>query len=119
MIVAVVAVRMVEVTVHEEVGVVAVWNRFVPAARSMGVVLRVPVAGVRWGAVSGVRAVDGEAMLVDMVAVRVVQVPIVKVVRVVAVLHGGVAAVGTVLVVMVVVDRVIVAHALPLSSISA
>ena len=88
MVVAVVPVRVVEAPLDEEVDVVAVGNRLVAAA------VAVLVAGTLVGAVTavGMLLVDLEPVLVDMVAVGVVQVPVVEEVDVALVDHLRVAA---------------------------
>ena len=78
MVVAVALVLVVQVTVDEVVGVVAVGDRLVPAAGTVhvaGVVAGARVAGV---AVIRVGRVDREHVVVNVVAVWVVQVPVVE-----------------------------------------
>ena len=50
MIVAMVAVNMVEVTVHAVVYVITVWNGFVATARTMDMIRVMTVALMRWRA---------------------------------------------------------------------
>jgi hypothetical protein len=98
-VVAVVAVRVVQVAVDEVVDVVAVGDRFVAAAGA------VHVAGLVAAAARGAGVqpsgflvgVTSRLVLVDVVTVRVMQVAVVQVVDVVAVPDRGVAAVGAVL----------------------
>lgn len=90
MIVAVIAVGMVETPANEIVDVIAVRHRFVPAAFTVDVARLVP----RGGAPATVRVAFGDLQtaLVDMIAVHRVQAAIVEVVHVVAVPDGGVSA---------------------------
>lgn len=99
-VVAVRAVRVVEVAVDQVVHVVAVRHGFVAAARPVPVAAVVGAAGVVGRAVGRVRAPDGEDVLVDVVAVGVVQAAVVEVVHMAVVPDGRVAAGGAVPVVV-------------------
>jgi hypothetical protein len=101
-VVAVIAVRMVEVTVDEVVDVIPVRDRLVTAAGPVHVIGRVGAARVR-GATRGVRGVDLERVLFDARCTGVVQVTVVHVVDVIPVLHCGVTAAGAVDVIVIVV----------------
>ena len=101
MVVAVVAVRVVQVPGDEVVDVVAVRNGSVATIGAVDVVLGVPAASVLRGAVCGVGFTHGQGVLFDACARDVVQVPIVDVVNMVAMLNGGVPTVGAMLVGMV------------------
>jgi hypothetical protein len=111
-VVAVAAVRVVQVFADEVVVVIAVRHAQVAAARPVHVARVVAPARVRWRARARVGRVDGERVLVDVVAVHVVEVTVVEVVRVPLVFDGRVAAACTVLVRVTIVDRVI-AHLAP------
>jgi hypothetical protein len=100
-VVAVVAVRVVQVAADEVIGVVAVGHGLVAAAGAVLVGLVVAVAGVGRRAGGRVGGADRQAVLLDAAAVGVVQVAVVQVIDVVFVLDGGVAAAGAVLVVVV------------------
>jgi hypothetical protein len=102
-IVAVVAVRVVQVAAHDVVGVIPVRNRLVTAPRPVDVPGGVPAAVVRRCTTGRVGGGDIQVVLVHMVAVRVVQVAVVQVVGVAVVLDGGVPAPRPVLMVVVVV----------------
>jgi hypothetical protein len=91
-VVAVLAVRVVEVAVHEVVDVIAMRDRRVPTAGAVHMVLRVAGAGMARRAVGRVRGVDANGALVDVAFVGVVEVPIVEVIDVVTVADGRVAA---------------------------
>jgi len=117
-IVAVITVHMMEVVVHYVVHVITVGNLRMPAARTVDVVLPVLTARMLWGAARRVGRADRKDVLVHMVAVDMVQVPIVQIVGVVPVLHGDVA---TTCAMLVVVSFVYLAvrlwHALSLSGV--
>ncbi len=94
MIIAVVAVRVVEVAADEIIGVIAVRNYLVPTARAMGVALFVPRTAVRRRALRGIGRIDRDAALVDVIAVDAMHVTVVQIVAVVAVLNALVPATG-------------------------
>lgn len=110
--VAVPAMRMVEMAVDEVVLVVAVGNRFVPAARAVLVAVVVGAARVFGGAVSRVGFVDREPMLIVVAIVRMVQMAVVEIVGVPVVANRGVAAALAVLMPVVVV-RLVAHESLP------
>lgn len=95
-VVAVVAVTVVQMARNEIVGVVAVRNGFVAAAVAVNVVRVVRAARVGRGARDWVRRPDVERAFVDVSVVRVVQMAFVDVVDVVIVFDGGVPAAGAV-----------------------
>ncbi len=94
MVVAVVAVRMVQASIDEVVGVVAVRDWVMSTARPVNMTAVVTRGGV--GVICGVIGVNGENMLIDVALVRVVQMAVVEVVDVPVVLNGGVPAVWSV-----------------------
>ena len=96
MIVAVVAVRMVEMPIDEVVDVIAVRHGLVAASGTVDVVRIVPRAAMLGGAADRVGLVDGERMRIDVVVVCMVQRAVVQVVDVVAVNDGRVSAIGAV-----------------------
>ena len=97
-VVAVVAVRMMEVTADAVVQVVAVGNCLVTAAGAVDMARIMTAATMIRGAAIGIVIGDVDHVLVDMISMRVVEVTIVQVVDVPAVSHGGVPATRTVLV---------------------
>jgi hypothetical protein len=106
-IVAVIGVGVVQVAVDDVVGVIAVGDRVVPAGGTVDMILRVAGAGaVARRAGCGVGSADREDMLVDMVAVRVMQVAVVEEVLMAVVLDRLVAAARSVLVLVVLVRLV-------------
>ncbi len=99
-IVTVVTVRMMQVTIHKIIDVVAMGNGFVSTAGTVDVIGVVTVARVLRRAVCGVLGVHVERVTFDAVVSRMMQVTIVEVVDVVVVLDGLVTAIRTVFVIM-------------------
>lgn len=99
-VVAVIAVRVVQMPVHEIVHMVAVRHGLVAAAGAVGV--RRVVAGTVVLGRALVRVVgrNFDHVLVDVIAMRVMQMAVVQVVDVAAVLPADVLALGAVAVVM-------------------
>jgi hypothetical protein len=91
-VVAVVSVRVMQVTVDEVVDVVAVGDGFVATLWTVDVVRGVGAALVRGGAVGWIGRVHFEGVFIHMVVVHVMQVAVVEVVDVVVVFDGGVSA---------------------------
>ena len=104
MIVAVVAVRMVQVAVDEVVHVVAVWHGFVAAARAVLVVGGVGLAVVVRSACVGVLRADLDRMLVVVPLVGVMKVAVVQIVDVAVVFDGSVPAAGAVDMLVILMD---------------
>ena len=102
-VVAVAAVRVMQVAVDEVVDVVTVGHGLVAAAGAVHVVAGVPATVVARGAGPGVGGVDLDLALVRMALVRAMHVAVVQIADVVTVLEGGVAAIRAVGVVVVVV----------------
>jgi hypothetical protein len=96
MIIAVVAMRMVEVTVDEIANVVAVGDGLVSAAGAVFMVLGMPSAGVLRRAAGGVGGRDFDHVLIDMTVVHVMQMAIMQIVDVASMLHSGMTAAGPV-----------------------
>lgn len=92
MIVAVVFVRMMEVTAHEIIHVAAVRHGRVAAARAMHVAGLVPSTGVRRRAHVRIARADLDRAFVDVIAVHGVEAAVVEVIDVFAVAKGGMAA---------------------------
>jgi len=101
MIVAVAAVRVVEMALHQVVGVIAVRHGFVAAAGAVLVCAVVAAAGVLGRACAWVLLTDGQDVFFHILAIHVVEVAVVQVIDVAVMLDGGVAAAGTVLMVVV------------------
>ncbi len=92
MIVAVALVRVMEVAGDQVVRVIAMGDRFMPAARAVDVSWLMAAALVAGRADIGVLRRDLDAALVEMVAVHGMQASVVEVVDMTAVADGGVAA---------------------------
>ena len=103
-VVAVIAVGMVQMAVHEIVHVIAVRHGFVAAARAVDVLRFVRTARVTFSAHIRVRRRNFQDMRVVMIAVRMQQMAVAQVIRVAFVFDGGVAALRAVLVVVVVMS---------------
>ena len=106
MVVAVALVGVVQATVDQVVHVVAVGHFVVAAALAVDV----GAAVVRSVAAVGVELVDRQPVLVDVIAVRVVEVPVVEEVDMAVVDDLRVAAAGSVDVLVGVVDVTFLAH---------
>ena len=92
MVVAVIAVLIMDVALHEKIDVTRVWHGLVPAGRivTMGWIVSVtivPTRTARW-----VRAGRAQLVFVNVPLVRVMQVPVVQIVSVIVVLRSGVSA---------------------------
>src|ERR1700761_8688805 len=106
MIVAMVAVGVVKVAVDQIVDMVAVRHWLVTTAWAMLVALRMAAAIVVRRAAIGIGSTHSDRVLVELILVRVMQVAVVEVVHVTLVPHRCVAAAGTMLVWMIVMDVV-------------
>lgn len=106
-VVAVIAVGMVQVTVDQVVDVIAVWHWLVATPGSVFVLEPMLDGSALRRAAVRMLLIDGDSMLVDMIIVRVVQVPVVEIVGVSIVADGEMAAARSVLVIVVWVDGVI------------
>jgi hypothetical protein len=112
-IVTVPVVGVVKVPIDEIVDVVAVRDGVVPAARTVDMGVRVSVATVPWRAAVGVRCVDRDRALVDMIAVHRVEMTVVQVVGMPVVLDGTMPAVRAVNVSVAGVNLVVVHRECP------
>jgi hypothetical protein len=87
-IIAVVAVGMMEVAVDQIVDMVSVRHRLMATTRPMDMTLLVPSAFMIRGAGVGILGADTQDMLIDMIAMHMMEMAIVKVVDVTVVLDG-------------------------------
>ncbi len=78
----------------EIIGVIAVRNCLMSAARAVGVALFVFATAVRRCALRRMGRIDTDAALVDMITVNVMQVAVVQIVAVVSVLNALMSATG-------------------------
>jgi hypothetical protein len=95
-VVAVISVRMMEMPVMQVVDVVAVRHRLVAAGRAVRVPLFVTRAAERWIASVRILIAHLDHVLVDMIALGMVQVPVVQVVDMVAMADSSMSAPRTV-----------------------
>lgn len=107
-VVAVIPVRVMEMSVDQIVDMVAVRYGFVSAAGTVPVVLVVSAAGVIGRAAAGIAIAHLDGVLVDVIAVGVMEMAVVQVVDVVTVPDRGMAARRAMLVRVVGVNLVIV-----------
>jgi hypothetical protein len=106
-IVAMTAVRMVQVAIHEVIDVVVVRHRFMAAIRAVdvsGIVTR-----CRRGAAVRISGADFDNVFIDVIGVRMMQMPFVQVIDMTVVFHGRVAAAGAVVMIVMRMNFV-VAH---------
>lgn len=101
MIVAVTAVRMMQVVADAIVHVIAVWNRLVAAAGAVHVTRFVATAAVVGGALVGVVGRHFDYVLVDVIAMRVVEVTIMQIIGVPAMAYRRMPATRTMLMSMI------------------
>ena len=101
MVVAVIAVRMVEMAGDAIVHVIAVRHRRVATAGAMLVARFMPTAAMAGGAADGILAHHLDHVLVDVTFVRVMEVAVVQIVDMAAVAHRRVSAARSVLMGMV------------------
>ena len=105
MVVAMSAVRVMEMTGDQVVDMIAMRDRVVPASGAVDMAGVVLVTGVAGGTGVGVRRADRDHVLVDVIPVWVVQVAVVGEVDMTVVNDRGVAAAGAVDMVVCVVLR--------------
>lgn len=101
---------MVQMAVHQIIGVIAVRHGLVAASRPMPVIAIVTRTAMLGRAAVRVVCAHGDHVLVDMIVVRVVQVSVVEIVDVTVMSYGRMAAPWTMLMGMILVNRVIVGH---------
>jgi hypothetical protein len=106
-IIAVVAVRMMEPAVHEVIGVITVRDSLMSAARTVNM-----PALVRGGRLATIRigGVHRQRVLVVMPVMRVMQMAVVQEINMAVVLDGGVTATGSVLVIVIRVGVMMLGH---------
>jgi hypothetical protein len=101
-IVAVARVGVVQMPADEVVHMVSMRNRLVPTAWAMSVLALMFPARVIRRAARRIRAAHGDGMVIDMLAVHVVQVTIVQIIGVTFVPHSSMPTSSTVLVLPVI-----------------
>jgi hypothetical protein len=90
-----VAVRVMEMAVDQIVDVVGMGDCFMATACGVDMVNGMTTAGMVGGANVGVPGGHFDYMLIDMVAMQMMEMPIMQIVDMVVVANGGVAAIGT------------------------
>jgi hypothetical protein len=98
-VVTVIAVRMVQVAVDEIVDVIPMRHRFMAAPRSVNVARLVAAAARR--ALVRIFGAHFEPVLVYMIAVRMMQMPVMQIINMIVVLDGSMSAVRAMLMVVV------------------
>lgn len=94
-VVTMVAVWVVQVALHQVVGVIAVGHRLVSAAGAVDMARLVPTTIVQWSTDSRIDAVDRQGVLVDVPKVRMMQMPFMKVIGMAFVYDGRMTTTGT------------------------
>jgi hypothetical protein len=105
MIIAVIAVGVMQMTLHQVIDVITVGNGFVTATGTMLVRCIVAAAGMFRRANVGVLIADLQLVLINVSIVRMMQMTIVKVIDMFFVFYGQVAAIGSVGVGVAFMDR--------------
>lgn len=104
-VVAMTAVWMVQVATHEVIDVVAVRHPFMAATKAVDVSSFVTRG--RRGATVGSSGADFDNVFIDMIAVRMMQMPFVQVIDVTVMFHDRVAAAGAVVMIVMRMNFVI------------
>jgi len=97
MIVAMIAVSVVQVAIDQVVHMIAVWDGFMATTRTVLVRLVVGATGVLRRATRRIASRHGQLVFLDASRTVMVQMAVVEIIHVAVVLNGGVAAAGTVL----------------------
>ncbi|MEP7455840.1 hypothetical protein [Phyllobacterium sp. SB3] len=105
MIVAVIPMRMMQVTIDKIINVIAMWHGLMATIRSVDVRGIMTGATVLRRAFRRVLLTDLDDVFIDMVAVRMVKMAVMQIINMVAVTYGSVTATGFVFVIVVMVMR--------------
>jgi len=105
-----VAVRMVEVAFDQVIGVIAMRNCLVAAIGAVFVAVLMPSAFVVRGTRCRVLPAHSDLVLINVITVRMMEVPVMKIVLMTVMLHGHMSAVWTVHVRVRFVNLMIAAH---------
>ncbi len=92
MIVAVIAVRMMQVAGNAIIYMIAMWHRLMATPKTMYMVRRMAATAVIAGAAVRVIARHLDPVLIDMAVMRVMKMTVVQIIHMAAVVHGGMAA---------------------------
>nr|WP_312742668.1 hypothetical protein [Candidatus Nitrospira neomarina] len=109
MVIAMSAVRKMQMAVNQIVDMVAVRNRLMPACRPMAMGGLMGLAIVVGGTISGIHSPYSQGVFIHVFIVREMQMSIMKVILMVLVPDNGMATIGTVCVGMFVMNAM-VAH---------
>lgn len=101
MIIAVIAMRVMQMSIDQVINMVAVWNSFMTAIWPMLMIGIMPCTTVLWRTFIWVFVTYGKRMLINMFVVLMMKVSIMQVIDMVAMHNRGMAATFTVLMVMV------------------
>jgi hypothetical protein len=104
MVIAMIPMRMVQMSVHEEIGMAGVRDSRMAAIGTVLVTWIVRSAVVLRGATLWIDRAGLDFVFIDVIAMRMVQMAIVQVIDMVVVTNGGMPAVGAVLVGMIFVN---------------
>jgi hypothetical protein len=104
-VVAVVAMRVVEMTGDAIIHVVAVRHRLMATAGSVHMTRLMPTTAMVGGAAVGMLARYFDHVLVDMIAVRVVEMTVVQIVYMATMVYGGMSAARPMLMSMIGMGR--------------
>ena len=74
--------NVMQVAIHQIVDVITVWDCFMATTRPMDMILIMSAAIMCWSTFVWVRFGDSDRMFIDMVAVRVMQMPIMEIIDV-------------------------------------
>jgi hypothetical protein len=105
MIVAMIAVRMVQVSVDKVIDVIAMRHRLMSASGAMHMPRLVAAAAVIRGALVGIFRTHLDRMLIHVIAVRMMEMAIMQIIDVIAVANGCVATAGAMLMVVICMVR--------------
>jgi hypothetical protein len=108
MIITMIAMRVMQMTLYEIIGMVAVWHGLVAATRSVFVIRIVLAATMVRAAAIGIRGAHRNGMLVDMIVMRVMQMAVVEIIGVAVVANRNVAAALSVCMRMIGVNAIVV-----------
>lgn len=101
-VITVIAAWTMQVFRHYIINMVAMRNRFMPTSGSVRVFAVMAIALVTWRAFIFIRIVDRHAVLIDVVAMRVMKMIIMKIIRMISMLNRGVSTSGSMLVCMII-----------------
>ncbi len=107
-IIAMIAMRMMQASVNQIIGMMAMWHSLVPAIGTVDVIGI--MAGAAAGAGIGIGGADLNHMLVDMILMRVMQMTVMQVIDMIAMAHRGMTAILAMLMRMVVMDGAVMCH---------